>query len=229
MSKSEFDILLVEDEKNLGAVLKNYLELSGFSVQWVEDGNKGWSAFKSGSFKLCLLDVMMPFKDGFTLGQEIRALNPKVPIIYLTARNQKIDVVKGYNLGADDYITKPFDSEILILKIKALLNRKESLVEEVELHKIGSIDFNVKYRTLSINGELVKLSPKESELLNLLCLHKNDLMPRELALQKIWKEESYFTTRSMDVYITKLRKHLKADPSLSIENYHSNGYMLKSV
>ncbi|MGZ4036622.1 MAG: response regulator transcription factor, partial [Bacteroidia bacterium] len=221
-------LLLVEDEKNFGSVLKDYLGMNGFDVSWCEDGEQGLQAFRTGSFDLCIIDVMMPKKDGFTLGTEIRELNKTVPLLFLTARSMREDVIKGYKLGADDYITKPFDSEVLLFKIKAVLNRREQIVPpEAVVHELGSFSFNSKLRLLKKGGKEVKLSPKEAALLHLLCLHKNDVLLREKALRQIWKEDNYFTARSMDVYIVKLRKYLSADPSIGISNLHGNGYSLK--
>jgi len=221
-------ILLVEDEPNLGAVLKNYLELSGFEVLLKSDGKKGWSTFKTGSFDLCILDVMMPEMDGFSLAKEIRKVNEDIPLIFLTARSQKKDVVIGYELGADDYITKPFDSELLIHKINALLRRKVTLTLQDKSYSIGSFTYDSKFRTLIRKDESRKLSPKESKLLQLFCEHINDILPRDKALKMIWKDDNYFTKRSMDVYITKLRKYLAEDRGIEIVNIHSNGYMLKT-
>ncbi len=221
-------ILLVEDEPNLGAVLKSYLELSGFDVLLKRDGKKGWSTFKTGSFDLCILDVMMPEMDGFSLAKEIRKVNDDIPLIFLTARSQKKDLVIGYELGADDYITKPFDSELLIHKINALLRRKVTLTLQNKSYSIGSFTYDSKFRTLIRKDELIKLSPKESKLLQLFCEHINDILPRDKALKMIWKDDNYFTKRSMDVYITKLRKYLAEDSGIEIVNIHSNGYMLKT-
>lgn len=221
-------ILLVEDAPNLGAVLKNYLELSGFDVLLKSDGKKGWSTFNTGSFDLCILDVMLPEMDGLTLAKEIRKVNEDIPLIFLTARSQKKDVVIGYESGADDYITKPFDSELLIHKINALLRRKLTLTLEDKSYSIGSFTYDSKFRTLIRKDESRKLSPKESKLLQLFCEHINDILPRDKALKMIWKNDNYFTKRSMDVYITKLRKYLAEDSRIEIVNIHSNGYMLKT-
>jgi two-component system, OmpR family, response regulator len=219
-------ILLVEDEANFGAVLKNYLELSEFSVVWAEDGNVGLSKFKSSPFDLCILDVMMPNKDGFTLAKEIKAINKDVPLIFLTAKSMKEDHIAGYKLGADDFITKPFDTELLLFKIRAILNRHgEAAVEDPEI-EMGTLTFDSRRRLLLNNGKSTRLSPKESMLLHMLCKHANDVMPRQRALIDIWNNDDYFATRSMDVYIAKLRKHLRADPNLSIENIHGAGYQL---
>ncbi|MES2131085.1 MAG: response regulator transcription factor [Bacteroidota bacterium] len=223
------NILLVEDEKNFGLLLKDYLVMNGFLVTHCEDGVKGLQAFQSGVFDLCILDIMMPKKDGFTLSAEIKGINKTVPLIFLTARSMRDDMIKGYTIGADDYIVKPFDSEVLLFKIRAILNRRIALTGNTDyLHNIGSFQFNAKLRQLrSVTGSEVKLSPKEAELLNLLCQHKNDVLPREKALKQIWKEDNYFTGRSMDVYIVKLRKYLLPDTTIEISNLHGNGYSLR--
>lgn len=220
-------LLLVEDEKNFGLLLKDYLSMNGFLVTHCEDGEQGLQAFKSDTFDLCILDIMMPKKDGFTLSAEIKAINKNTPLIFLTARAMRDDVIKGYTIGADDYIVKPFDSEVLLFKIKAILNRHSINDIDEYLYSIGNFEFNAKLRTLkAANGFDVKLSPKESALLNLLCQHQNDVLPREKALKQIWNDDSYFAGRSMDVYIVKLRKHLSSDSSLEISNLHGNGYSL---
>jgi two-component system OmpR family response regulator len=223
-------ILLVEDDPNFGTVLKDYLSLNDYKVTLAKDGLEGLIMFKNDDFNLCILDVMMPRKDGFSLAKDIRATNSEVPIIFLTARTMKEDVLKGYQSGGDDYLNKPFDSEVLLYKIKAILQRKETeqtIEEDVFEYKIGKFEFNSKLRHLSFDGgEIQKLSPKESKLLKLLATHKNDLMPRELALTKIWRDDNYFTSRSMDVYIAKLRKYLKPDPNVEILNIHGEGFRL---
>jgi two-component system, OmpR family, response regulator len=224
-------ILLVEDDPNFGIVLKDYLGLNDYYVTHAKDGIEGLIMFKNNSYDLCILDVMMPRKDGFSLAQDIRATDKEVPIIFLTAKTLKEDVLKGYSVGADDYLNKPFDSEVLLYKIKAILQRKDSDTssdsEQFEF-VIGQFFFNSKLRHLSIgeNGEPQKLSPKESKLLKMLAIHKNDLMPRELALTKIWRDDNYFTSRSMDVYIAKLRKYLKSDENVEILNIHGEGFRL---
>jgi DNA-binding response OmpR family regulator len=223
-------ILLVEDDPNFGTVLKDYLSLNDYNVTHAKDGLEGLIMFKNDDFDLCILDVMMPRKDGFSLAKDIRATNSEVPIIFLTAKTMKEDVLKGYQAGADDYLNKPFDSEVLLYKIKAILQRKDaeqSAEEETFEFKIGKFEFNSKLRHLSFDGnETQKLSPKESKLLKMLAVHKNDLMPRELALTKIWRDDNYFTSRSMDVYIAKLRKYLKADENVEILNIHGEGFRL---
>jgi two-component system, OmpR family, response regulator len=221
-------ILLVEDEKNFGSVLKEYLKMNGYEVELCEDGEQGLKAFKSSKFDLCILDVMMPKKDGFTLSKEIKSFNKNIPVIFLTARTMREDIIKGYQLGADDYIHKPFDSELLLLKIKAVLNRSNNISNSDEfIYQLGQYEFNARMRILKhINEKEVKLSPKEAALLHLLCQHKNDVLLRERALKEIWQDDNYFTGRSMDVYIVKLRKYLAKDPSVTIVNLHSNGYSL---
>ena len=224
-------ILLVEDDPNFGTVLKDYLTLNDYNVTHAKDGIEGLIMFKNNDYDLCILDVMMPRKDGFSLAQDIRGSNKEVPIIFLTAKTLKEDVLKGYAVGADDYLNKPFDSEVLLYKIKAILQRKDitnSAESEQFEFRIASFFFNSKLRHLSIGekGEPIKLSPKESKLLRMLAVHKNDLMPRELALTKIWRDDNYFTSRSMDVYIAKLRKYLKSDKNVEILNIHGEGFRL---
>jgi two-component system, OmpR family, response regulator len=222
-------LLLVEDEKNFASVLKDYLKMNNFDVELCENGELALQSFKTTKFDLCILDVMMPKKDGFTLASEIRAMDKQIPLLFLTARGMREDMIKAYKLGADDYITKPFDSELFLFKIKVILgrNKAESKVTAF-MHELGNFSFNAKLRTLKAKkGEEVKLSPKEAELLNLLCQHKNDVLPREIALKQIWKEDTYFTGRSMDVYIVKLRKYLASDSTIEINNLHGNGYSLK--
>lgn len=229
MEDKQPKILLVEDDTNLGMVLKNYLELNDYAVELCRDGILGLAAFRREKFDLCLLDVMMPNMDGFTLAEEIRNVDPEVPLFFLSAKSMKDDIIQGYKLGADDYITKPFDSELLLLKIKAILKRNQELNakenEQVEF-KIGRYEFNTRLRTLSKDGATHTLSPKENELLKMLCEHMNDLLPREAALKKIWGSDTYFNGRSMDVYIAKLRKYLKDDPGIEIVNIHGNGFRL---
>jgi len=221
-------ILLCEDDTNLGMVLKNYLELNDYNVTLERDGKLGLAAFQREKFDLCLLDVMMPNMDGFTLAEEIRDVNPDVPLFFLSAKTMKDDIIQGYKLGADDYITKPFDSEVLLHKIKAILKRNEELHrEEVNAeYDLGKYHFNPRLRELIIDGKTQTLSPKENELLKMLSEYKNDLLSREVALKKIWGSDTYFNGRSMDVYIAKLRKYLKEDPTIEIVNIHGNGFRL---
>ncbi len=223
-------ILLVEDDPNFGTVLKDYLALNDYDVTHAKDGLDGLISFKNDDFDICILDVMMPKKDGFTLAKDIRSINADIPIIFLTAKTMKEDVLKGYQVGADDYLNKPFDSEVLLYKIKAILQRKDTdtLTDDNQFEfEIGDFHLNSKLRQLSFRkGEPRKLSPKENKLLKLLTLYKNDLLPRELALTKIWRDDNYFTSRSMDVYIAKLRKYLKPDDKVEIINIHGEGFRL---
>jgi len=230
MEEHKKRILLVEDDPNFGIVLKDYLMMNEYEVTHAKNGMEGFEKFKKDDFDLCILDVMMPYKDGFTLAKEIREKNTDVPIVFLTAKTMKEDVLKGYKVGADDYLNKPFDSEVLLMKIKAIIQRKatETISDSKQFEfKIGRFDLNSKLRFLKFDGENpVKLSPKENELLRLLALHENDLMPRELALTKIWRDDNYFTSRSMDVYIAKLRKYMKLDEKVEILNIHGEGFRL---
>ncbi len=224
-------ILVVEDDPNFGSILRDYLSLNSYSVSLAKNGVEGYEKFKKNNYDLCILDVMMPFKDGFTLAKEIREKNNNIPIIFLTAKTLKEDVLKGFKLGADDYLSKPFDSDVLLAKIKVILNRQSSIeIPESEEYKfvIGNFLFNSKLRILTNHkiNKSIKLSPKENQLLKLLILHLNDLMPREIALNKIWRDDNYFTSRSMDVYIAKLRKYLKTDPNIEIINIHGEGFQL---
>ncbi|WP_126969990.1 response regulator transcription factor [Gynurincola endophyticus] len=228
MDSKKAKILLCEDDQNLGSVLKNYLELNDFDVTLERDGRLGLAAFQREKFDLCLLDIMMPHMDGFALAEEIRDVDPDIPLFFLSAKTMKEDIIHGYKLGADDYITKPFDPEVLLLKIKAILKRNEETSKEIENkeYTLSTYHFNPKLRELTHNGNTQTLSPKENELLKMLCEHLNDLLPREQALKKIWGSDTYFNGRSMDVYIAKLRKYLKDDDNIEIVNIHGNGFRL---
>ncbi len=222
-------VFMVEDDHNFGAVLKSYLEIHDFVVHWVDDGRHAVKEFRSDDFDICILDVMLPNVDGFQIAKEIRFANKNIPLIFLTAKTLKEDILKGFSLGADDYITKPFDSEVLLCKIRAILKRNETdheKQEEKDEFQIGKYNFNYPHRILSYEDDEQKLSPREAELLRMLCLKINDVLPREMALKKIWGEDSYFTTRSMDVFITKLRKYLKNDSAIEISNIHGSGFKL---
>jgi two-component system OmpR family response regulator len=228
MEDKKNKILLCEDDANLGMVLKNYLELNEYDVTLERDGRLGLAAFQREKFDICLLDVMMPNMDGFTLAEEIRDVDPDIPLFFLSAKTMKDDIIQGYKLGADDYITKPFDSEVLLLKIKAILKRNEEenrINDNIEFD-LGKYHFNPKLRELKHDEMTQTLSPKENELLKMLAEHKNDLLPRERALKKIWGSDTYFNGRSMDVYIAKLRKYLKDDTNIEIVNIHGNGFRL---
>ena len=224
----KYKILLCEDDTNLGMVLKNYLELTDYDVTLERDGRLGLAAFQREKFDICLLDVMMPNMDGFTLAESIRDVDPDMPLFFLSAKTMKEDIIQGYKLGADDYITKPFESEVLLLKIKAILKRSEEenkINDNIEFD-LGGYHFNPRLRELKIGSTVHVLSPKENELLKMLADHKNDLLPRERALKKIWGSDTYFNGRSMDVYIAKLRKYLKEDSQIEIVNIHGNGFRL---
>lgn len=224
-------ILLAEDDPNLGELLKDYLELKGkFEVMLCKDGEEALRAFGQNSFDLCILDVMMPKKDGFTLGREIRKINPDIPLIFATAKGMMEDKTEAFSLGGDDYITKPFRVEELLLRIQALLKRvsREKAFEEepVNEFQIGKFHFDYPSQIISIEGRNQKLSTKEAELLRLLCLNMNEVLTRETALLEIWHDDNYFNGRSMDVFLSKLRKYLKEDPDVEIVNVHGKGYKL---
>jgi DNA-binding response OmpR family regulator len=221
-------ILLAEDDPNLGMLLQNYLSLKEYDPVLAPDGAQAMKLFRKEKFALCLLDVMMPEMDGFTLAKEIRAIEPSIPVIFLTAKNLKEDVIEGFRSGADDYITKPFSMEELVYRIEAILRR--SIKQEPEASQdqyiIGEFTFDVSRQTLTHKGQSQKLTTKESELLQLLCRHRNEVLERNFALKSIWIDDNYFNARSMDVYITKLRKYLKKDPAVEILNIHGKGYKL---
>ncbi len=219
---------MLEDDKNFGTVLKSYLQIHDYEVDWVEDGTIAFESFRKKNYDICILDVMLPNVDGFTVAGKIREYDQYLPFIFLTAKTLKEDILRGFRLGADDYITKPFDSEVLLCKIHAILKRGETGIinRNNKLFKIGRYHFNYDIRTISYKSFKKKLTPKESELLKMLCLYENRTLPREKALIEIWGENNYFTTRSMDVFITKLRKYLKEDPAIEIMNVHSSGYRL---
>lgn len=226
MSNKTARIFLVEDDLSFGSVLKSYLELNDFSVDWIDDGKFAVDHFRKGVFDICILDVMLPHVDGFTIAGEIRKMNTSIPIVFLTARKLKDDVLKGYGVGGDDYVTKPFDTDILLAKIKAIIARRDVQDGNKDLYEIGRFMFNAKLRTLISGEKEIKLSPKEAQLLEMLANNPNALISREMALRKIWGSDDYFTARSMDVYVTKLRKYLSDDPSLIIKNIHGAGFQL---
>ena len=226
-------ILLVEDDQNFGDVLRSYLEMNDFDITLATDGEAGLQAYKRDKYDLCIFDVMMPKKDGFTLGKEIREIDSGIPIIFLTAKALKEDVIEGFKLGADDYITKPFNSEELLYRVQAVLKRSQKSVnprEELKEFEFGKFHFNYPLRILTyVNGdekEKSKLSPKEAHLLRLFCIYKNEVLPRSKALTEIWEDDNYFTARSMDVFVTKLRKYIAKDENLEIVNIHGNGFRL---
>lgn len=222
-------ILLVEDDQILGYALKTYLEMHDFSITWQTDGLLGKEAFLRESFDLCVLDVMMPKMDGFSLAAEIKNMNPAVPIIFLTARSMKIDKLQGFQKGADDYIVKPVDEEELIARIQAVLRRTQNQPNAATRYTLGNLEFDSESRRLVSESETVILTEKEADILQLLCEKKNQLLDRKLVLKKLWGQVDYFNRRSMDVHMAKLRKYLSADPNLSIINIHGKGYILEDL
>ena len=221
-------ILLAEDDPNLGLLTQEYLIAKGYDVKLAKDGNEGLDVFLSESFDFCILDVMMPKKDGFSLAKEIRTKSPNIPLVFLTAKSMTEDTIKGFELGADDYITKPFSMEEVLVRIKAIMKRVTKADKEDEKSEflIGKYTFVPNQHELSLNGETQKLTTKESDLLALFCKNQNQTVSRSFALKLIWGDDSYFNARSMDVYITKLRKYLKADPNIQIMNLHGEGFKL---
>ena len=229
MSKEKISILLAEDDRNLGNLLREYLEAKGHNAKLAVNGKEAYDFFNKEKFDLCLLDVMMPVKDGFTLAREIRSADPNIPIVFLTAKSMKEDTIEGFTAGADDYIAKPFSMEELLLRITAILRRvkNQSLKQsEINEFKIGKFKFNHTDRKLEIKGKAVDLTTKEADLLKLLSLNSNDVLDRNFALRTVWQNDSYFSARSMDVYIAKLRKLLKEDPKVEILNIHGRGFKL---
>ena len=221
-------ILLAEDDENLGPLLKEYLQAKNYETDLVIDGEKAFKSFQKNLYDLCILDVMMPLKDGFTVAKEIRAINKDIPIMFLTAKSLKDDILHGFKIGADDYITKPFNMEELLFRIEAILRRTkaDSKFTGETIYKLGKYTFDFQKQSLSSNEIVHKLTTKESELLKMLCDNINDVLERNYALKSIWEDDSYFNARSMDVYITKLRKYLKDEPSVEILNVHGKGFKL---
>ena len=223
----KLNILLCEDDENLGMLLREYLNAKGYAADLYPDGEEGYKAFLNHKYDLCVLDVMMPKKDGFTLAQDIRQDNAEIPIIFLTAKTMKEDILEGFKIGADDYLTKPFSMEELTFRIEAILRRVHGKKnKEVTTYKLGRFTFDAQKQVLSIDDRQTKLTTKESELLALLCANANEILQREFALRTIWLDDNFFNARSMDVYITKLRKHLKEDPSVELINIHGKGYKI---
>lgn len=220
-------ILLCEDDENLGMLLREYLQAKGYSSDLYADGEAGYKAFLKGKYDICVFDIMMPKKDGLQLAQEIRTINADIPIIFLTAKALKEDILEGFKIGADDYITKPFSMEELTFRIEAILRRvRGKKNKESSVYKLGKFTFDSQKQILSLGEKQTKLTTKESELLSLLCAHANEILQRDFALKTIWIDDNYFNARSMDVYITKLRKHLREDNSIEIINIHGKGYKL---
>ncbi len=231
MKDNKIKILLAEDDLNLGSLLMQYLNAKGFDTQLFADGEKAYEGYMNGKFDICILDVMMPKKDGFALARDIRMTNSQIPIIFLTAKALKEDVLEGFKIGADDYITKPFIMDELLLRIEAIMRRVVDSNDgklQSEFYEIGKYKFDVTKQLLYFEGEETKLTTKESELLSLLCANKNNMLERNFALKSIWNEDNYYNARSMDVYITKLRKHLSKDDTIELLNVHGKGYKLVS-
>lgn len=219
--------MLCEDDENLGMLLREYLEAKGYNTELCPDGEAGYRAFTKEAYDICVLDVMMPKKDGFSLASDIRQINLDVPIIFLTAKQMKEDILEGFRLGADDYITKPFSMEELVFRMEAILRRvRGKKVKESTQYQLGRFLFDTQKQTLVCGDKQTKLTTKENELLSLLCSHSNEILQRDYALKTIWIDDNYFNARSMDVYITKLRKHLRDDEQIEIINIHGKGYKL---
>ncbi len=227
MSKNKYKILLAEDDLNLGILLVDFLESEGLDVKLCKDGEMALTVFNSSRFDLCLLDVMMPKIDGFTLAKKIKAIDSTIPIIFITAKSMKDDKLKGYDLGADDYVTKPFDEEELLWKIKAVIRRVTDNNEEQksEIHNIGNYIFDFKNQSLTFNGITRRITERECEILNYFSKHRNTIIKREVLLNTLWGENDYFLGRSLDVFITKIRKYLKDDSDISIENVFKVGFI----
>lgn len=222
-------ILLAEDDTNLGSILKTYLEAKGFHVELYENGELAYHAFSQNTYDFCILDIMMPLKDGFTLAKEIRDKNKTIPILFLTAKSLQEDIITGFKLGADDYVSKPFSMEELLLRMNAILKRTEnniSFLAEANTYNIGKFTFDYNRQELIFEDEKTKLTSKEADLLKLLCENMNQITQRTDALKKIWLDDSYFNARSMDVYVAKIRKYLKLDPNIELLNVHGKGFKL---
>ncbi len=228
MNTEKTKILLAEDDENLGSLLREYLQAKSFEAHWLSDGEKAYKSFEKNRYDICILDIMMPNKDGITLAKEIRMIDPEMPIIFLTAKSMKEDVLEGFSVGADDYMTKPFSMEELIYRIEAILRRTQGAGQHNKQteFEIGQFHFDANKQLLTLDSNAVKLTTKESELLKLLCNNANNVLERNFALKSIWIDDNYFNARSMDVYITKLRKYLKDDPAVEILNIHGKGYKL---
>jgi two-component system, OmpR family, response regulator len=227
MIDEKVKILLCEDDENLGMLLREYLITKGYDADLQPDGEAGYKAFSKNKYDLCVFDVMMPKKDGFALAADVRSLNTEVPIIFLTAKSMKEDILQGFKLGADDYLSKPFSMEELLYRIESIMRRvKGKKAKDVVTYALGNFIFDAQKQMLILDGDAKKLTTKESELLNLLAANANNILERNFALKTIWVDDNYFNARSMDVYITKLRKLLKADENVAIINIHGKGYKL---
>lgn len=226
MENQKVRVLLAEDDRNLGNILKSYLEAKGYSTRLCVNGQEAYDQFIRDKYDFCIVDVMMPVKDGFTLAREIRQHDRQIPILFLTAKSLEDDKLKGFQAGADDYLTKPFSMEELLLRMEAILRRSGVSPSGTKVFKIGDFDFDYNLQVLKINGIEQRLTSKENELLRLLCENMNETLDRSFALNKIWQDDSYFNARSMDVYIAKLRKYLKDDTNVELINVHGIGFRL---
>ena len=229
MEKSQVRVLLAEDDRNLGSILKNFLDAKGYITTLCINGQEATDVFRKKEFDFCILDIMMPVKDGFSVAKEIRLVNQKIPIMFLTAKTLQEDKLKGFESGADDYLTKPFSMEELMMRMQAILRRTEEPAKTQEsenIFQLGRYTFDYNRQILSIEGKEQKLTSKEAGLLRLLCTNANEVLERSTALNKIWHDDSYFNARSMDVYIVKLRKYLKEDPTVELINVHGIGFKL---
>lgn len=227
--RASINVLLAEDDENLGFVIKDNLTIAGYSITLCRDGEKALATFEAGKYNLCILDIMMPKKDGFELAKEIRKQDAEVPIIFLTAKGMIEDKLKGFNVGGDDYLTKPFNMQELIYRINVFLKRSKQLVIEDDIFQIGEYSFDYNNLELSINSSFSNLTQKEADVLRLFCTHKGEVLKREFILTHVWGSDDYFLGRSMDVFISKLRKHLKEDSSVKIINYHGIGFKLEHL
>lgn len=226
MSDKKTKVLLAEDDQNLSMILKNYLDAKGFDTDLFKNGQEALDGFKKKNYDLCIIDVMMPVKDGFTLASEIRRDDSGVPLIFLTAKSMHDDIMRGFQVGGDDYLTKPFNMDELMARINAIMKRTAKPKNESGIYKIGKFTFDSNHQKLLIDDHTQKLTSKENELLKLLVEHKNEILERNKALREIWHDDSYFNARSMDVYITKIRKYLKKDPTIELMNVHGTGFKL---
>lgn len=228
METQKTNVLLAEDDPNLGQILQSYLEAKGYPTRLCINGEEALNTYRNENFDFCILDVMMPIKDGFMVAEEIRKSNNTMPILFLTAKSMQEDKLKGFEVGGDDYLTKPFSMEELLARMSAIIRRVDKKEEETSIFQIGSYLFDNNLHTLEKDGKIQKLTSREADLLKMLCDHKNEVLDRSIALKKIWLDDSYFNARSMDVYIAKLRKYLKDDESVQLMNVHGIGFKLVS-
>jgi DNA-binding response OmpR family regulator len=229
MEDKKISILLVEDDVNLGVVVRDYLMLSGYQVDLEGNGESGWKAFSRQQYDLCILDVMLPERDGFSLAEMIRKEDKQIPLLFLTAKASQEDILKGYRTGADDYIIKPFNIEVLVLRIEVFLKRSKNISMPKSVFEIGKYNFDYHNLSLGMNGKIRILTQMEADLLRNLCIHKEEVLRREEILTSVWGDHDYFTGRSLDVFISRLRKYLKDDPEIEIQNFHAVGFRLTTT